>query len=162
MNVEAVREHLKWRGFGIANDDSLLTLIELNEVVRKGASNPLFKSDVAAMQSILIGKGIRISDDDPIFTLLAINDCVLRDAIRSIQIAQRKVELKALRAKLAWVALPAVSTFCAGLLLSLRAITATSVLVATIAIVMGALIGALVMLYLLVSGRINLTDEKET
>lgn len=162
MNHETVREHLKWRGFGIATDDSLLSFIELNDVVRKGVENPLFKSDVAKMQSILVGKGIRIGDDDPIFTLLAINDCVMRDALRNVVKEQKNVVARAHRATCARVLLPAIIGSCAGVLFGTRLLEPPLTFIAVIGCVLGIALGTSGTLYLFISGKIKLTKHQET
>lgn len=153
MDRVAVREHLRWRGFGIDKDDTLFTFIELNEVVRKGVENPTFKADIPAMQAVLIKKGIRIGDDDPIFTLLAINDAVLRDALQTIRTKRGKTVANARRRSFAITVLPTAVALGMGMLITAGYKELSHVLVGLV----GALLGAGLCLIFT-----NLTGSKET
>jgi len=153
MNREAVREHLRWRGFGIDKDDTLLTFVELNDIVRRGIEKPIFKTDIPEMQAVLIKQGIRIADDDPIFSLLAINDAVLRDALQTIRTKQGKTVAQARRRSFAITVLPMAVALGIGMLITAGYQEPSNFLVGLI----GALLGAgLCFIFT------NLTGSKET
>lgn len=143
MNREAVREHLRWRGFGIDKGDTLFTFIELNEVVRKGVENPIFKADIPAMQAVLIGKGIRIGDDDPIFTLLAINDAVLRDALQTIRVKQEKTLAKVRHRSFAIAVLPTAVALGMGVLVGAGYREPSNLLVGLVGALLGVGLGVI-------------------
>jgi len=98
MDAETARRFLRKRGIELASNDSLLSLVLLNDVVLKGVLNPMFAVDMNEMQAILRSKGIRISNDDPIFALLALNGIVLNNAIDLVRRAQTKIRSKSRQA----------------------------------------------------------------
>lgn len=127
----------------LASDDSLLTLVLLNDVVLKGVLNPLFAADVGEMQSILRGKGIRISNDDPIFTLLALNSIVLHNSIDQVRRAQAISGSWSRPATYLKVLLAAALAFGVGMLIGMNQLETTRTFVAVIGCVLGITLGAL-------------------
>ena len=143
MDVETARGLLRRRGIGLTSDDSLLTLVLLNDVVLKGVLNPLFAADVDEMQSILRGKGIRISNDDPIFTLLTLNGIVLHDSIDLVRRAQARIGSGSRPATYLKVLIAAALAFGVGMLIGMNQLETSRIFVAVIGCVLGIALGAL-------------------
>lgn len=127
----------------LASDDSLLTVVLLNDVVLKGVLNPLVAADVGEMQSILRGKGIRISNDDPLFTLLALNSIVLYNSIDLVRRAQARNGSWSRPATSLKVLTAAALAFGVGTLFGMNQIEPSRFFVAVIGCVLGMALGAL-------------------
>lgn len=145
MDVDTARLLLQRRGIHITKDDSLLTLVLLNDVVLKGVLNPQFPADVSDMQSILHGKGIRVSNDDPVFTLLTLNAIVLHDAIDLVRRAQLKLRPKAKAKAAAYLKVLIIAALAlgVGVFIGVDQVEPSRVLTALLGGVLGAAAGAL-------------------
>lgn len=143
MDVDTARMLLQRRGIHLTKDDSLLTLVLLNEVVLKGVLNPQFPADISDMQSILHGKGIRVSNDDPVFTLLTLNAIVLHEAIDLVRRAQLKLRSKAKAAAYLKVLIIAALALGVGVFIGVDQVEPSRVLTAFLGGVLGAAAGAL-------------------
>ena len=143
MDVDTARVLLQRRGIHITKDDSLLTLVLLNEVVLKGVLNPHFPVDVGDMQAILRGRGIRVSNDDPIFTLLTLNGIVLHDAMDLVRRAQFKLRSKAKAAAYLKVLITAALALGVGVFIGVDQVEPSRVLTALLGGLLGAAAGAL-------------------
>lgn len=127
----------------LASDDSLLTLVLLNDVVLQGVLNPLFAADVGEMQSILRGKGIRLSNDDPIFTLLTLNGIVLHNSIDQVRRAHARIGSGSRRATYLKVLIAAALAFGVGVFVGIDQIETSRVFAAVIGCVLGTALGVL-------------------
>jgi hypothetical protein len=145
MDTETARGFLRNRGIDLASNDSLLSLVLLNDVVLKGVLNPLFAADMNEMQAILRGKGIRIGNDDPIFALLALNGIVLNNSIDLVRRTQAKIRSKSRHANFfkTLIATAIIFGFTVGLLFRIDLIETSLFYSAAIGCVLGIALGAL-------------------
>lgn len=136
MNSKQAQHLLKLRGIEISEDDSLLTMVALQDVVFANMQGSYTSID--AMQSILRSKGIRVKDDDPLFTLLTLNSILLDESKSKLRLRSNSQKIK-----LVWaptVAIAGIWLFI-GMLLGTPNTIISPAFVTSFAVFLGAALG---------------------
>lgn len=138
MDPQKAKHLLGLRGFEISQDDSILTLLALNDEIFKSMQKGFVKIEV--MQSVLQAKGIRLQNDDPLFVLLALNSLILQESkLKTISDSENKKNKFIVGPLLGAL----VTSWLAGYFLARSQPSFSYLLVGIIAIGLGVIIGFL-------------------
>lgn len=136
MNSKQAQHLLKLRGVEVSEDDSLLTMVALQDAVLANMQEGYTSID--AMQSILRFKGIRVKDDDPLFTLLTLNSILLDESKSKLRLRSNSQKIK-----LVWA--PTVAIAATGLFIGMFLGTPNTIIspafVTAFAVFLGAVLG---------------------